>query len=105
MKNKVYLCDKIDYSFISPIQDKEVGIRVDTCTKRYYPDDPSSQLVSFPDGTKISVLYDGALPYLSIRIDNLCYSRASVHTAVSLPYVRGLEPVCIHHYACRTYVD
>ena len=40
-----------------------------------------------------------------VIIDSLCYSRASVHTAVCLPYVRGLEPVCVRRYACHTYVD
>ena len=37
--------------------------------------------------------------------DSLCYFRASVHPAVCLPYVRGLEPVCVRRSACRTYVD
>ena len=40
-----------------------------------------------------------------LESDSLCYSRASVHTAVCLLYVRGLEPVCVRRYACRTYVD
>ena len=40
-----------------------------------------------------------------VVLDSLCYSRASVHTVVCLPYVRGLEPVCVRRYACHTYVD
>ena len=37
--------------------------------------------------------------------DSLCYPRASVHTSVCLPYVRGLEPVYVRRYVCHTYVD
>ena len=40
-------------------------------------------------------LHDKAL----VEIDSLCYSRASVPTAVCLPYVRGLEPVYVRSYA------
>ena len=42
---------------------------------------------------------------LLAKTDSLCYSRASVRPVVCLPYVRGLEPVCVRRSACRTYVD
>ena len=50
------------------------------------------------------VLYTNLRTVLLV-CDSLCNSRASVHTAVCLPYVRGLEPVYVRRYACHTYVD
>ena len=54
-------------SFLNPTQAEEVDVWVNTCPKRYYLDDPSSQLLSLPDGTTMPVLYDGVLPCLPIR--------------------------------------
>ena len=65
-KKSIYLCDKMDELLIKPIQSEEVGVQVDTRPKRYYPDDPISQLVSFPDQTTIPVFYDGVLLYSPI---------------------------------------
>ena len=56
----------MDDLLLNPIQAEEVGVRFDTCPKRYYPDDPSAQLMTFPDGKTIPVLYDAALLYLTI---------------------------------------
>ena len=56
----------MDDLLLNHIQYEEVGVRVDTCTKRYYPDDTLEQLVSLQDGTTMPVLYDGVLPYLPI---------------------------------------
>ena len=69
-KNSIYLFDNMDDSLMNPIQVEEVEVRVDTRPKRYYPDDRSKQLVSFLDGTKTPVLYDGDRPYLPIIITN-----------------------------------
>ena len=35
-KNSIYLCDKMDDSFPNSIQDEEVGVLVETCTKRFF---------------------------------------------------------------------
>ena len=66
VNNSIYLCDKIDDLLLKPIQAEESGIRVDTCTNRYYPDEQSVQVVSLLSGTTIPVLYDGVLLYLKI---------------------------------------
>ena len=61
---------------------------------------------AFPEPTRVGAynleIDDDATAVVS---DSLCYSRASVHTAVCLPYVRGLEPVYVRRYACHTYMD
>ena len=49
VRHSIYLCNKMDDFWLNPIQDAEVDVQVDTCTKRYYTDDASSQLVSFLD--------------------------------------------------------
>ena len=60
-KKSIYLCDKMDELLIKPIQSEEVGVHVDTHTKRYYPDDTPAQLLPSPYGTKMTVFYDGVL--------------------------------------------
>ena len=49
-------------SLLNPIQAEEVGVRVDTRQKRYYPNEVRCQSLHFPDGTIIPVLYEGVLP-------------------------------------------
>ena len=51
----------MDEFLLNLIQAEEVGARVDTRPKRYYLDDPLAQLVSFPYGTTIPILYYGVL--------------------------------------------
>ena len=65
--NSIYLGDKMSDSLMNPIQAEEIGVRVDTRPKRYYPDEIGCQSLQFPDGTIIPVLYDGVLPYIPIR--------------------------------------
>ena len=54
-KKSICLCDNMDDSFINHIYDEEAGVRVDTCTELYYPDNPSSQLVPFTNENAILV--------------------------------------------------
>ena len=56
----------MDDLFLNPIQDEEVGVWVYTSPKHYYPDYPSSHLVSFSGETTVTVLYGGVLTYLPI---------------------------------------
>ena len=65
--NSIYLGVKMSDSLMNPIQVEEVGVRVDTRPKRYYPYEVGCQTLSFPDGTVIPVLYEGVLPYIPIR--------------------------------------
>ena len=54
-------------SLLNPIQSEEVGVRVDLRPKLYYPYVVGFQLLHFPDGKNIPVLYEGAVPYISFR--------------------------------------
>ena len=65
--NCIYLGDQMEDSLANPIQAEEIGVRVDTRPKRYYPDDPMAQTIRFCGGTSLPVLYDGVLPYLPVR--------------------------------------
>ena len=65
--NCIYLGDQMEDYLANPIQAEEIGVRVDTRPKRYYPDDPMAQTIRFCDGTSLPVLYDGVLPYLPVR--------------------------------------
>ena len=85
VNNSIYLCDKIDDLLLKPIQSEEVGVQVDTCPKRYYPDDPISQLVSFPDQTTIPVFYDGVLLYSPI----IRPTKDEVHSCRRLQIISG----------------
>ena len=53
-------------SLLNPIQAEKVSVRVGTQTKWYYHNDVRCQSLHFPDGTIITVLYEGVIPYISI---------------------------------------
>ena len=54
-------------SLLNPIQAEEVVVCFDTQPKQYHPSDFGCQALYFPDGTIITVLYEGLLPYIPIR--------------------------------------
>ena len=54
-------------SLLNTIQAEEVGVCVDTQPKIYYTNGVGCQSLHFLDGTIIPVLYEGVLPYISIR--------------------------------------
>ena len=83
--NSFHLCDNMDDLLLKPIQSEEVGVQVDTHPKRYYPDDPISQLVSFPDQTTIPVFYDGVLLYSPI----IRPTKDEVHSCRRLQIISG----------------
>ena len=62
------LCLKMSESLLNPIQAEEVSVCVDTRPKEYYHNDVGCQSLNFSDGTIIPVLYEGVLPYISIRL-------------------------------------
>ena len=57
----------MDDSLSNPIQSEEAGFRVDLRTKYYYKDENHAQTITFPVGTIIPILYDGSLPFISVR--------------------------------------
>ena len=65
--NAIYLGDAMNDSLLNPIQSEENDVRIDIRPRRYYPNDPLAQTVTFSDGTTLPVLYDGVLPYLPVR--------------------------------------
>ena len=65
--NTLYLGPDIEDSLANPIQSEEIGIRVDLRPKVFYPNDPTSQSITFADGTVIPIQYDGVLPLIPVR--------------------------------------
>ena len=64
--NSIYaIKDMTDY-LMQPIQAEYKDVRIDVCPKHYYPNDNKSQTITFSDGTKLPVLYNGVLPYIPI---------------------------------------
>ena len=64
--NLIYLDQKMSDSLLNPIQAEKVSVRVGTQTKWYYHNDVRCQSLHFPDGTIITGLYEGVIPYISI---------------------------------------
>ena len=64
--NLIYFGHKKSNSLLNPIQSEEVGVRVDTQPKRYWPNDFGCQSLHLPDGTNITVLYEVVIPYIPI---------------------------------------
>ena len=55
-------------SLSNPIQSEKAGVGVDLRPRYYYKSEEYAQtIISFPDGTIIPVLYDGALPFILVR--------------------------------------
>ena len=54
-------------SLESNFQSEEIGIHINTRTKKYYSDDSGAQTITFSDGTLIPILYDGVLSYILVR--------------------------------------
>ena len=65
--NSIYLGDKMDDSLVNPIQAEEAGVHIDLRPCRYYPPDIGCQQITFPDGTILPILFDGVLPYITVR--------------------------------------
>ena len=59
--NTIYL---VEDSLCNPIQSEEAGTRFDVRSRHYYKDSDGLQSAMFPDGTIISILNDGVLPYI-----------------------------------------
>lgn len=51
----------------NPIQMEENDVRVDTRPRCFYPGEELAQSITFPDGTRINIAYDGVLPYIPVR--------------------------------------
>ena len=65
--NSIYMGSKMEDSLANPIQMEENDVKVDIRPKSFYPNDPNAQSISFPNGTRLEILYDGVLPYLPVR--------------------------------------
>ena len=65
--NTIYLGDAMQDSLANPIQSEEIGVRVDLRSRQYYGDDMKVQRIKFPSGIILSILYEGALPYIPVR--------------------------------------
>ena len=64
--NSIYLGHKISGSLLNTIQAEELGFRVDTRPKTYYPNDVECQSLHFTDIKSIPVLHEGVLSYIPI---------------------------------------
>ena len=62
--NTIYLGEDMEDSLCNHIQSEEAGTRVDIRSRHYYKDSDGLQSAMFPDGTIISILNDGVLPYI-----------------------------------------
>ena len=65
--NTIYMGNNMNDSLSNPIQSEEAGVRVDLRPKYYYNNDNQAQTITFPDGTTISIFYDGSLPFIPVR--------------------------------------
>ena len=65
--NTIYMGENMDDSLSNLIQSEEVGVGVDLRPKYYYKDEEYAQTITFPDGIIIRILYDGSLPFISVR--------------------------------------
>ena len=63
----IYLGDNMADSLSNPLQSEEAGVGVDLRPRYYYKGEEHAQTISFPDGTIIPILYDGALPFIPVR--------------------------------------
>ena len=54
-------------SLSNPKQSEEAGVGVDLRPRYYYKGEEHAQIISFPDGAIIPILYDGALPFIPVR--------------------------------------
>ena len=58
-------------SLENPLQSEENGIHIDICLENYYPDESGAQNVTLSDGTIITILYYGVLPYIPVLCPTL----------------------------------
>ena len=65
--NVIYMGDNMVDSLSNPIQSEEAGVGLDVRPRYYYKGEEHAQTISFPDGTTIPILYDGALPFIPVR--------------------------------------
>ena len=48
--NTIYMSDKMEDSLVNPTQCEENGVQIDLRSKKYYPEEPSAQCITFPHG-------------------------------------------------------
>ena len=65
--NAIYLGDKMTDSLLNPVQCEENDARIDMRPRLYYPNVDTAQSMTFADGTRLNIPYDGVLPYLPVR--------------------------------------
>ena len=66
--NTIFMGDNMNDSLIIPVQCKDNNVHVDVRPAKYYPElHNQTQCITFSDGLKIPIEYDGVLPFLSIR--------------------------------------
>ena len=58
--------DKMENSLTTPLHIDENMIHIDIRHKKYYPEDSGAQTVTLPDGTIITIIYDGVMHYISV---------------------------------------
>ena len=52
---------------LNPIQSEEVGVCVNAQPKQYYPNEVECKSLHFIDVTVFPILYEGVLPFITIR--------------------------------------
>ena len=72
----------------NPIQSKEYGNREDLRPRDYYNNQEGCQSIILNNGTMITILYDGILPYILARRPNLeeLYERERVYMSPRYPW-------------------
>ena len=65
--NTTYMGDGMIDSLANPNKCEDNDVRVDLSPKVYDPNNNNTHQINFPDGTSISVEYNGVLPCISVR--------------------------------------
>ena len=63
----IYVGDNMDDSLSNPIQSEETGVGVDLRPKYYCKDENQAQIITFPDGIIIPILYDCSSTFIPVR--------------------------------------